>query len=175
MEDELKGKELTETSKHLEKLQQSGRILLSIINNVLDMARIESGRMEIDENYAQIEAIWQNLFELFEDEAKKKNIVFHYKVDVEHKHILTDVTKIEEIFVNIMSNAMKYTLSGGFVTVNVEELPCDESGYIIVRTRVSDTGIGMSQDYLTKIFERSHGNRTPQRAKSQEPDWECQS
>ena len=143
MEDELKGKEL----------QQSGRILLSIINNVLDMARIESGRMEIDENYAQIEAIWQNLFELFEDEAKKKNIVFHYKVDVEHKHILTDVTKIEEIFVNIMSNAMKYTLSGGFVTVNVEELPCDESGYIIVRTRVSDTGIGMSQDYLTKIFE----------------------
>lgn len=109
--------------------------------------------MEIDENYAQIEAIWQNLFELFEDEAKKKNIVFHYKVDVEHKHILTDVTKIEEIFVNIMSNAMKYTLSGGFVTVNVEELPCDESGYIIVRTRVSDTGIGMSQDYLTKIFE----------------------
>ena len=153
MEDELKGKELPEASEHLEKLQQSGRILLSIINNVLDMARIESGRMEIDENYAQIEDIWQNLFELFEDEAKKKNIVFHYKVDVEHKHILTDVTKIEEIFVNIMSNAMKYTLSGGFVTVNVEELPCDESGYIIVRTRVSDTGIGMSQDYLTKIFE----------------------
>ena len=153
MEDELKGKELPEASEHLEKLQQSGRILLSIINNVLDMARIESGRMEIDENYAQIEDIWQNLFELFEDEAKKKNIVFHYKVDVEHKHILTDVTKIEEIFVNIMSNAMKYTLSGGFVTVNVEELPCDESGYIIVRTRVSDTGIGMSQDYLKKIFE----------------------
>ena len=91
-------------------------------------------------------------------------------MDVEHKHILTDITKIEEIFVNIMSNAMKYTLSGGSVTVNVDELPCDESGYIIVRTRVSDTGIGMSQDYLTKIFERSHGNRTPQRAKSQEPD-----
>ena len=153
MEDELKGKELPEASEHLEKLQQSGRILLSIINNVLDMARIESGRMEIDENYAQIEDIWQNLFELFEDEAKKKNIVFHYKVDVEHKHILTDITKIEEIFVNIMSNAMKYTLSGGSVTVNVDELPCDESGYIIVRTRVSDTGIGMSQDYLTKIFE----------------------
>lgn len=63
------------------------------------------------------------------------------------------IGQIEEIFVNIMSNAMKYTLSGGFVTVNVEELPCDESGYIIVRTRVSDTGIGMSQDYLTKIFE----------------------
>ena len=153
MKDELKENELSETSEHLEKLQQSGNLLLSIINNVLDMARIESGRMEIDENYAQIEAIWQNLFELFEDEAKKKNIVFHYKVDVEYKHILTDVTKIEEIFVNIMSNAMKYTLSGGFVTVNVEELPCDESGYIIVRTRVSDTGIGMSQDYLTKIFE----------------------
>ena len=78
MEDELKEKDLPETSEYLKKLQQSGNLLLSIINNVLDMARIESGRMEIDENYAQIEAIWQNLFELFEDEAKKKNIVFHY-------------------------------------------------------------------------------------------------
>ena len=153
MEDELKGKDLPETSEYLEKLQQSGNLLLSIINNVLDMARIESGRMEIDENYARIENIRQTLFEIFDDEAKKKNIALHYTINVEHEHILTDTTKVKEIFVNILSNAIKYTPSGGSVTINVDELICDEPGYMIVRTRVSDTGIGMSQDYQTKIFD----------------------
>ena len=153
MEDELKGKNLPETSEHLEKLQQSGNLLLSIINNVLDMARIESGRMEIDENYARIEDIRQTLFEIFDDEAKKKNLALHYTINVEHEHILTDTTKVKEIFVNILSNAIKYTPSGGSVTINVDELICDEPGYMIVRTRVSDTGIGMSQDYQTKIFD----------------------
>ena len=153
MEDELKGKDLPETSEHLEKLQQSGNLLLSIINNVLDMARIESGRMEIDENYARIEDIRQTLFEIFDDEAKKKNLAFRYTINVEHEHILTDTTKVKEIFVNILSNAIKYTPSGGSVVINVDELACDEPGYMIVRTRVSDTGIGMSQDYLTKIFD----------------------
>ena len=153
MEDELKGKDLPETSEHLKKLQQSGSILLSIINNVLDMARIESGRMEIDENYARIEDIRQSLFEIFDDEAKKKNIAFHYKTNLEHEHVLTDITKVEEIFVNILSNAIKYTPPGGSIMVNIDELPCDEPGYMMVRTRVSDTGIGMSEDYLTNIFE----------------------
>ena len=128
MEDELKGKELPETSEHLEKLQQSGKLLLSIINNVLDMARIESGRMEIDENYSRIEDIRQTLFEIFDDEAKKKKIALRYTINVEHEHILTDTTKVKEIFVNILSNAIKYTPSGGSVMVNVEELPCDEPG-----------------------------------------------
>lgn len=153
MEDELKEKELPETSEHLEKLQQSGKLLLSIINNVLDMARIESGKMEIDENYGRIEEIRQTLFEIFDDEAKKKNIALHYTINVEHEHVLTDTIKVKEIFVNILSNALKYTPAGGSVMMNVAELPCDESGYMTVRTRVSDTGIGMSADYQTRIFE----------------------
>ena len=153
MEDELKGKELPETLDHLKKLQQSGNLLLSILNNVLDMARIESGKMEIDESYSQIKEIQQTLLEIFDDEAKKKNIAFHYTVNVEHEHVLTDITKVKEIFANILSNAIKYTPSGGSVTVNVDELPCDEPGYMIARTSVSDTGIGMSQEYLTSIFE----------------------
>ena len=153
MEDELKGKELPETLDHLKKLKQSGNLLLSILNNVLDMARIESGKMEIDESYSQIKEIQQTLLEIFDDEAKKKNIAFHYTVNVEHEHVLTDITKVKEIFANILSNAIKYTPSGGSVTVNVDELPCDEPGYMIARTSVSDTGIGMSQEYLTRIFE----------------------
>ena len=153
MEDELKGKELPETSEHLKKLQQSGNLLLSIINNVLDMARIESGRMEIDENYGRIEDIRQTLFGIFEDEAKQKNLALRCTINVEHENILTDTTKVKEIFVNILSNAIKYTPSGGSVMIKVDELACDEPGYMIVRTQVSDTGIGMSQDYLTKIFD----------------------
>ena len=165
MEDEMKGKDLPETSEYLKKLQQSGNLLLSIINNVLDMARIESGRMEIDENYGMIEDIWQTLFEIFDDEAKKKNIALHYTINVEHEHILTDATKVKEIFVNILSNTMKYTTSGGSVMINVDELPCSEPGYMIVRTRVSDTGIGMSQEYLTNIFEAFTRERNTTKSK----------
>ena len=153
MEDELNGKDMPETLEHLEKLQQSGNLLLSIINNVLDMARIESGKMELDENYGRIEDVQKSLIEIFEDEAKKKNITYNFRMNVEHGHILTDITKVKEILVNILSNAIKYTPDGGSVIVNVDELPCDEPGYMRVRTRVSDTGIGMSEDYLTKIFE----------------------
>ena len=153
MENELNGKDIPEALEHLEKLQQSGNLLLSIINNVLDMARIESGRMEIDENYCRIEAVWKSLFAVFDEKARKKNIALHYTMNVEHEHVLTDVTKVKEILVNILSNAIKYTPAGGSVMVYVDELPCDESGYMIVRIRISDTGIGMSQDYLTKIFE----------------------
>ena len=79
----------------LKKLQQSGSLLLSIINNVLDMAQIESGKMEIDENYARIEDIRQTLFEIFEDEARKKKLAFRYTVNLEHEHILTDITKVK--------------------------------------------------------------------------------
>ena len=165
MEDELKEKDLPEISEYLKKLQQSGNLLLSIINNVLDMARIESGRMEIDENYGMIEDIWQTLFEIFDDEAKKKNIALHYTINVEHEHILTDVTKVKEIFVNILSNTMKYTPSGGSVMINIDELPCSEPGYMIVRTRVSDTGIGMSQEYLTNIFEAFTRERNTTKSK----------
>ena len=153
MKDELNRKEMPEVSEHLEKLQQSGNLLLSIINNVLDMARIESGRMELDENYCRIEDVWKSLFAVFDENAMKKNIALHYAMNVEHEHVLTDVTKVKEILVNILSNAIKYTPAGGSVMVDVDELPCDESGYMIVKIRVSDTGIGMSQDYQTKIFE----------------------
>ena len=165
MEDELKGKDLPETSEYLKKLQQSGSLLLSIINNVLDMAQIESGKMEIDENYARIEDIRQTLFEIFEDEAKKKNLELHYTINIEHEHILTDITKVKEIFVNILSNAIKYTPSGGSVMLNIDELACDEPGYMIVRTSVSDTGIGMSREYRTKIFDAFTRERNTTKSK----------
>ena len=160
MENELEGKDLPKISEYVGKLEKSDNILLSIINNVLDMARIESGKIELDENYANIEDIRQRMFDMFEDEAKKKNIDVKYTLNVDHKHVMADVTKVEEIFVNILSNAVKYTPSNGSITVDVDELECDEPGYMIVRTSVMDTGIGMSQEYLDKIFESFSRERT---------------
>ena len=160
MEGELKGKDLPKISEYVDKLQKSGNILLSIINNILDMARIESGRMEVDENYANIEDIRKRLFDMFEDEAKKKNIDVKYTLNIEHKHVMADVTKVEEIFVNILSNAVKYTPSNGSITVDVDELECNEPGYMVVRTSIMDTGIGMSPEYLDKIFESFSRERT---------------
>ena len=160
MENELEGKDLPKISEYVGKLQKSGSVLLSIINNVLDMARIESGRMEVDENYANVEDVRQRLFEMFEDEAKKKNIHLEYNINLVHTHVLTDVTKVEEIFVNILSNAIKYTPSNGQIKVNVDELECDEPGYMVVRTDITDTGIGMSQEYLEKIFDAFTRERT---------------
>ena len=165
MENELNGKEMPETLEHLEKLQQSGELLLSIINNVLDIAQIESGRMEFDENYCQIEDVWKSLLAVFDVKARKKNITLHYAMNVEHEHVLTDTTKVKEIFVNILSNAMKYTPSGGSVMVDVAELPCDEPGYMIEKIRVSDSGIGMSQEYMTNIFEAFTRERNTTKSK----------
>ena len=160
MKNELEGKDLPKISEYVSKLEKSGNILLSIINNVLDMARIDSGKIELDENYANIEDIRQRLFDMFEDEAKKKNIDVRYTLNIKHKHVMADVTKVEEIFVNILSNAVKYTPSNGSITVDVVELECDEPGYTVVRTSVMDTGIGMSQEYLDKIFESFSRERT---------------
>ena len=165
MENELNGKDMPETLEHLEKLQQSGALLLSIINNVLDMARIESGRMELDENYCRIEDVWKSLFAVFDEKAKKKNITLHYTMNVEHEHVLTDVTKTKEILVNILSNAIKYTPVGGSVMIDVTELSCDEPGYMIEKVRVSDTGIGMSQEYMTNIFEAFTRERNTTKSK----------
>ena len=95
MEDELKGR-ICPKLETFKKLQQSGSLLLSIINNVLDMAQIESGKMEIDENYARIEDIRQTLLKYLRmKQKKKKNLELHYTINIEHEHILTDITKGE--------------------------------------------------------------------------------
>ena len=121
--------------------------------------------MELDENYCQIEDVWKSLLAVFDVKARKKNITLHYAMNVEHEHVLTDTTKVKEIFVNILSNAMKYTPSGGSVMVDVAELPCDEPGYMIEKIRVSDSGIGMSQEYMTNIFEAFTRERNTTKSK----------
>lgn len=135
------------------KMEQAGELLLSIINNVLDMARIESGKMELDENYCHAGEILQGVYEVFDVEAKKKGIEFTKETHVDHSHILCDYTKVQEIFTNLVSNAIKYTPTGGTIRVVTKEVPCEKKGYVRFLTTIEDTGIGMARDYLPKVFE----------------------
>ena len=152
---QLMKKELTnpKLAHYQEMIEQSSQLLLSIINNVLDMARVESGKMELDENYEVIGNISQLVCSAFAAEASRKNIEFNIIVNVEHKHIIVDSTKMQEILSNLISNAIKYTSAGGKVTIDTKELPYDKEGYVLIQTKVSDTGIGMSEEFLPSLFE----------------------
>ena len=135
------------------KIEQSGKLLLSIINNVLDMARIESGKMEIDENVERMDDILEEIDGVFASVAKEKNIQLRSEIYVTHKKVVCDGTKVREILLNLVSNALKYTPDGGNVTIKVQELPGDKEGYIKIKTEVADTGIGMSKDYIPVMFD----------------------
>ena len=151
---ELMKKELTDPKliDYQEKIEQSGNLLLSIINNVLDMARIENGKVELDENYVKISDLYQDVYEVFRGEADKKGIQLAMEYNVEHEHVICDETKNKEIFLNLLSNAIKYTPSGGKVTIRTKELPCAREGYMRVQNEVIDTGIGMSKEFLPSLF-----------------------
>ena len=136
-----------------EMIEQSSKLLLSIINNVLDMARVESGKMELDENFEVVGNVSQLVCSAFAAEASRKNIELHENVNVEHKYVIVDSTKMQEILSNLISNAIKYTPEGGKVLIDVQELPYDKEGYVLIQTKVTDTGIGMSEDFLPSLFD----------------------
>ena len=152
---ELMKRELTDPKllDYQEKMEQSGNLLLSIINNVLDMAQIESGKMELDENYVKIRDIYQGVYKIFQAEAEKKGIHLEMEYKVQHEHVICDETKNREVFLNLISNAVKYTASGGTVTIRITELDCDREDYVRIQTQVIDTGIGMSEEFLPSLFE----------------------
>ena len=152
---QLMKSQLTEPKQldYQKKMEQSGKLLLSIINNVLDMARIESGKMKVDENYEIVGEVVDEIISTFSSEAEERGIHLSGSMQVTHRNILCDGTKIREIYVNLVSNAIKYTPRGGNVTITVEELPCEKEGYIKIKAEIKDTGIGMSEEYLPILFE----------------------
>lgn len=150
MKEELKDPQLL---RYQENMEQSGNLLLSIINNVLDMARIESGKIELEENYNRVGDILKEMCSVFDVEAKKRGIKLVYDADVEHEHIICDVIKLKEIFTNLLSNSLKYTPKGGTITMHTVEMPANKKGYVRIVTSVSDTGIGMSKEYLPHVFD----------------------
>jgi len=138
---------------YLEKIRSSSDFLLGLINNVLEMARIESGKVTLCEQPGDVEAGILEVISVFDELMEKKGIRFHHHMQMSERIIYYDRVKVNEIMLNLISNAYKYTLEGGEVTLDIATIPCDREGYVRVRTVVKDTGIGMSQEFIPTIFE----------------------
>lgn len=144
-----------EVKKHdyIQKIQSANEYLLSLINNILEMARIESGTLTLEDNPCDFAEFNKSLYAVFEQELKKKNLHFDCSVNASHQYVFCDSLKMREVFLNIISNAIKYTPEGGHIAMHMDELPCDKPGYAIFSTMIADDGIGMSEEYLPTIFE----------------------
>ncbi|MGN0425895.1 MAG: ATP-binding protein [Acetatifactor sp.] len=138
---------------YLKKIEDASNVLLSIINNVLEMARIEKGTLEIDETAWSAEQFNDTLYSVFHEMMFQKGIEFTRQIVVNHHYVFCDPIKLREIFLNVLSNAYKYTGPGGKVNMLLEEIPSDREGYVLYQTTISDTGIGISEEFLPHIFE----------------------
>lgn len=138
---------------YIDKIRSAGSMLLSIINHVLEMARIESGKLTLNENVACINDIADSLQAVFEPAVEEKELISNVNCDVKHDYVVCDETKVREIFLNIVGNSVKYTPNGGRVRVDIVEMPSDKKDYAAYRIVISDTGIGMSKEYLPHIYE----------------------
>ncbi|MCR5175775.1 MAG: transporter substrate-binding domain-containing protein [Anaerovibrio sp.] len=151
LEKNIENKELC--LNYIDKIQSSNKFLLSRINNVLEMARIESGKATLEESYINVEQMITEVGAVFEPQMEEKGITFSYSLSAEHKYILLDATKAREILLNIISNALKYTPSGGSVEFNVIEEPSPKPDIARFKITVTDTGIGMPKEFLENIFD----------------------
>lgn len=150
---------------YIKKIQLSGSFLLSLINYVLEMARIESGKATLRTEVGDAQELLGALNEVFEPAVEKKRLKYNCTLDVEHRFIICDVTKVREIVLNIISNSVKYTPEGGSVTVQIKEIPWEKEGWTAYRILVEDTGIGMGAEYLPHIFEEFTRERTSTESK----------
>lgn len=163
LEKHLDDKERART--YIKNIQKSNDFLLSIVNNVLEMARIESGKMTLDESCCNVYAFHDSLFSMFDSQMKEKGIQFTRMCRIEHAEVICDETKLREVFLNILSNAWKYTPAGGMVTMKLTELPSDRPGYAMYQTVIEDTGIGMSEEFITHLFEEFSRERSSTESK----------
>lgn len=139
---------------YLGKISKSSNHLLALINDVLDMSRIESGKVNLEESEENLTEITRSLRDLVQAEIKSKQIEFLVDtVDVNDDNFICDRLRLNQVLLNVLSNAVKYTTEGGTVTMQVKELAVTESGYATYEFRIKDNGIGMTQEFLDTIYE----------------------
>ena len=147
LQNEKKAKE------YLGKIQSSSNLLLMIINQVLEMARIESGTAVLQLKAEDMDALFHRVNTVFEEDIRKKNLQYHTVLDVRHHYAVCDQTKLQEIMLNIISNAIKYTPEGHSIYVEVHEAVSENPSKIRCIFSCEDTGIGISEEYLPHIYE----------------------
>ncbi len=138
----------------LEKITISGKHLLGLINEVLDMSRIESGKVSLTESAFNLSDTVESLLTVFRSQMDLKGLALNAGIaKLEHENVVGDEQHLQQIFMNIMGNAVKFTPSGGKISIHIEEKPSNIEGYGCYEFTFEDTGIGMESDYIQKIFE----------------------
>ena len=137
----------------LKKITISSKLLLNLINEVLDMSKLESGKIMLTEETFKLDELLESLFIMVQSafEAKKQKLVIHSKV--KHECLIGDVQRIQQALMNMLTNAIKYTPNKGLIQISVEEKPSVYNGYGQFEIAVTDNGIGMKPEFLSKVFE----------------------
>ena len=139
---------------YLKKIMTSGNHLLSLINDILDMSRIESGKMHLEEKPCSLPDILHNLRSIIQADVHSKQLELYMDaMDVQNEDIYCDGLRLNQVLLNLLSNAVKYTGAGGKVAIKVVEIAGAPAGYANFEFRIMDTGIGMSEEFVSHIFE----------------------
>ena len=139
-------------AEHLDKLENSGQLLLGIINDILDMSRIESGKTTLNVEKMNLPQQISQLDSIIRQQAGQRRQTFTVNTHLQHENVLADPNRLNQVLMNILSNAVKYTPTGGHIRFEVDELPRNEH-YARYRFVVQDDGIGMSEAYQKTLFD----------------------
>ena len=152
---------LPELKDYLGKIKGSSHHLLALINDVLEMSRIESGKMELEAIAMDIKKTIGEVKDLFATQMSEKNVDFDVNVsDIKHSKVYCDKNRLNRVLLNLISNAYKFTPEGGRVSVTAWEIADDDKGFGRYELRVKDSGIGMSPEFAAKVFEAFERERT---------------
>ncbi len=145
---------------YLPKIQTSAKNLLMLINDVLEMSRIESGKIELDEKPHHLRELSKDLSSVVSSQAQEKGIRLCSSEAVKDYFVYCDKLRLNQIITNLLSNSVKFTPAGGVIVVAVRQEECDEQGCAMYEFTVSDTGIGMSEEFVKNVFEPFERERT---------------
>lgn len=149
---------------YISKLKSSSTILLSLINYILEMTQIESGKLDLKKEIGDLDDLVKNINIVVEPLIKEKKLHYSYHLEIKHHHIICDKTKLREIVLNILSNAIKYTPEGGNVELLIQEISF-ENNKVKYHFIIIDNGIGMKEDFLPHIFEEFAREKTSTESK----------
>lgn len=140
--------------KYLTKIDSSNMYLMALINDMLEMSRIEIGKMELEERPTDLRKMMDEIRDMFEAQMVGKNIAFNVSYDgLKHHEVLCDRNRMNRVILNLVSNAFKFTAEGGHVSVTLAEKPCAEEGKAAFEIRVKDDGIGISPEFADRVFD----------------------
>ena len=145
---------------YMENIQVCGQNLLMLLNNVLDLARIENDKTEMEYSVSDIEKDFRNCVAMFRNQADSKGQTLMVTTQLQYPYIYADIPHLTEICTNLVSNAVKYTGAGGTIRCNVTQKPGEKEGWCDTVITVADNGIGMSQEFQKHIFEPFERERT---------------